>query len=90
MDFEWDEGKNQSNQRKHGVSFDEALTVFDDPLAATNRDFDHAQEEERFLTFGYSLRRRLLAVSHTDRERRIRLISARLATKAERKSYEQA
>ena len=88
MDFEWDDAKAESNQRKHGVSFPEAMTVFGDPLSITGYDPLHADDEDRFLTMGSSVDGRLLVVSHTDRGSLIRLISARLATRRERKDYE--
>jgi hypothetical protein len=74
---------------KHGVSFQEAATVFNDPLAITYSDPDHSDEEDRFLTFGNSVNGRLLVVSHTDRNDRTRIISARPATRKERKQYEE-
>jgi uncharacterized protein len=88
MEFEWDPDKADRNLGKHGVSFHEAATVFDDPLAMTYFDPDHSEEEERFLTFGHSGNGRLLVVSHTDREDRTRIISARQATRKERQAYE--
>jgi uncharacterized DUF497 family protein len=88
MEFEWDEGKAASNESKHGVAFTEAMTVFGDPLSLTGYDPDHSDGEDRFITMGLSVDGRLLIVSHTDREERIRIISARVATKAERKDYE--
>ncbi len=88
MEFEWDPDKADRNWSKHGVSFHEAATVFDDPLAITYADPEHSDEEERFLTFGHSGNGRFLVVSHTDREDRTRIISARQGTRKERKSYE--
>lgn len=88
MEFEWDPEKAARNLAKHGVSFHEAATVFGDPLALTYYDPDHSQEEDRFLTFGHSAEGRLLLVSHTDRGERTRIISARLATRKERRLYE--
>jgi uncharacterized DUF497 family protein len=88
MIFEWDESKATTNQRKHKVSFEEASTVFADNLSLTGRDPDHSVEEHRSITFGLSDESRLLVVSHTDRGDKIRIISARLATKAEKKIYE--
>ena len=88
LEFEWDPDKAASNAAKHGVSFGEAATVFGDPLSLTVYDPDHSQEEDRYLTMGSSFDNRLLLVSHTDREDRIRIISARLATRRERKAYE--
>jgi uncharacterized DUF497 family protein len=89
MDFEWDPAKDETNRRKHGVSFDEASTVFGDPLAVTISDPDHSENEGRFLTTGRSATDRLIIVAHTDRGARIRLISAREASRAERRTYEQ-
>lgn len=88
--FEWDAAKAESNLRKHGVAFEEAATVFADPLALTIDDPDHSREEDRFITLGVSGGNRLLVVVHTDREDRIRIISARPATRRERRSYEEA
>ena len=88
LEFEWDPDKAASNAAKHGVSFEEAATVFGDPLSLTVYDPDHSQDEDRFITMGSSVDNRLLLVSHTDREDRIRIISARLATRRERKAYE--
>ena len=89
MEIEWDPDKAISNLAKHGVSFREAGTVFGDPLAVTYFDPDHSEEEDRFLTFGHSSAGHLLVVSHTDREDCTRIISARWATRKERKSYEE-
>ncbi|PSB36255.1 hypothetical protein C7B69_04820 [filamentous cyanobacterium Phorm 46] len=88
MKFQWDSNKASSNAKKHGVSFEEAVTVFGDPLAITISDHDHSVGEFRLLTIGQSKLQRLLVVSHTEREGEVRLISARLATRQERKSYE--
>jgi uncharacterized protein len=88
VQFEWDPEKARLNLAKHGVQFDEAATVFGDPLSITIEDPDHSQEEQRFLTTGLSSRLRLVIVSHTDRDHRVRLISARVAAAAERKQYE--
>jgi uncharacterized DUF497 family protein len=88
MNCEWDERKAAANLRKHGVSFEEACTVFFDPLAATGADPDHARGEARWLTFGVSAAGRLLAVAHCDRDSAVRIISARPATRAERRLYE--
>ena len=88
MEFEWDPDKADRNWNKHGVSFHEAATVFDDPLAITYADPEHSDEEERYLTFGHSGNGRFLVVSHTDRADRTRIISARQGTRKERKSYE--
>ena len=78
----------QKNLSKHGISFDEASTIFGDPLAMTIEDPDHSQEEQSLLTTGMSQRQRLMIVAHTDRDGRIRIISARDATSAERRQYE--
>jgi uncharacterized protein len=88
MKFEWNSEKAISNERKHGVSFDEAVTVFADPLAITIDDPDHSIGELRFLTIGQSIMYHLLVVSHTERENQVRLISARPATRQERRNYE--
>ena len=87
-EFEWNEEKAKSNFKKHGVSFDEAATIFNDPKIATISDPDHSEAEERYVSIGKSIIMRLLSVMHTYREERIRLISARKATKAEKKTYE--
>lgn len=89
MEFEWDERKNATNFQKHGVWFEEAATVFGDPLSDTFDDPDHAAEEYRHLTLGTSSRGRLLIVSHADRGDRIRIISAREMTSGEIKNYEE-
>jgi uncharacterized protein len=89
IEFEWDPEKAARNSDKHGVSFHEAATVFGDPLALTYFDPDHSEDEDRFLTFGHSQQGRLLVVSHTDRGDRTRIISARQATRRERKQYEE-
>ena len=89
MRFEWDPAKATENLAKHGVSFQEAATVFRDPLSATGSDPDHSVGEERFVTFGVSIAGRLLAVAHTDRDDTIRIISARPVTPGERKIYEE-
>jgi uncharacterized DUF497 family protein len=81
--------KAAENQRKHGVSFDEAITALEDPLAVTYRDPDHSDDELRFLTFGQSSTGRILVVAHTEREDAIRVISARVATRSERRAYEE-
>lgn len=88
MEFEWDPDKADSNWHKHGVSFHEAATIFDDPLAITYFDPQHSDEEDRFLTFGHSANGHFLVVSHTDRDDRTRIISARLGTRKERNAYE--
>lgn len=89
MEFEWDSEKAVENEQKHGVSFDEAATAFGDPLSLTISDPDHSDEEERFVLPGESYSGRLIAVVHTERQERIRIISARLATRTERRTYEE-
>jgi hypothetical protein len=89
MEFEWDPQKAESNWRKHGVSFAEAITVFDDINAQTIDDPDHSQDETRWLTLGRSRLGRVLIVAHTDRSDRTRIINARKATPTERKVYEE-
>ena len=90
MKFEWDKTKAATNLGKHGVSFDEAATVFLDSLALSGPDPDHAGDDSRYITFGMSRLGRLLTVSHTYRPGAFRLISARRVTRAERKLYEEA
>ncbi len=87
--FEWDEEKSRSNLRKHGVAFEEASTVFGDSLSVTIDDPRHSIREPRWITLGHSTRHRLLVVVHTNRGTRVRIISARIATRAERKAYEE-
>jgi len=87
--FEWDPGKAAENLAKHGVSFEEATTVFRDVLSATGTDPDHSFSEQRFVTFGISIGGHLLAVAHTDRDDTIRIITARRATPSEREIYEE-
>ncbi len=89
LHFDWDSNKAKDNIGKHAVSFGEAATVFHDPLSVFIPDTVHSNNEERFLLLGLSERGRLLVVSHTDREEIIRIISARLATANERKTYEE-
>ena len=89
MRFEWDPAKAADNVARHGVSFQEAATVFRDPLSATGPDPDHSFDEERFVTFGISTSGRLLVIAHTERGDTIRIISARPATVGERKIYEE-
>lgn len=89
MTFDWDPLKARSNLRKHRVSFQEAKSALLDPLSKTSLDGDHSVEEKRFITFGESARRRLLVVSYTECGVVIRLISARIATRRERKIYEE-
>jgi len=89
IQFEWDPAKAKMNLRKHGVAFREAAAVLRDPLGITIFDPDHSDEEDRFITFGFSAAGRLLMVAHTERGERIRIISARGLTRAEREAYEQ-
>ena len=86
--FEWDDAKAGSNRRKHGVSFDEAITVFGDPNAATFTDTDHWEAEDRSRTYGISNKGRLLVVVHADRRNNVRIISARKVTKHEETIYQ--
>lgn len=86
--FEWDDGKAERNLRVHGVDFQEARTVFEDPFAITIRDDLHSEDEPRSIILGLSLLARVLLVVHTERKERIRIISARKATPAERFQYE--
>ena len=88
MQFEWDAEKAASNLGRHGVSFEEASTVFGDPLATTIIDPDHSDDEERWLTTGTSAEGRTVIVWHTNRDEAVRIIGARLATSAERRTYE--
>ncbi len=89
MKLEWDAKKAVANEKKHGVSFHEASSIFGDPLAITFDDPDHSVNEARQLTFGNSNRHRLLVVVHTQRGKIIRIISARIATRQENKIYEE-
>ncbi|MGZ8427352.1 MAG: BrnT family toxin [Candidatus Binatia bacterium] len=88
MQFEWDRKKAANNFRKHKVSFDEAVTVFYDPLSATFNDPEHSIGEERYISIGYSSTRRLLVVSYSERDDGIRIISARRANTKEKTRYE--
>ena len=89
LHFDWDPEKADSNVRKHGVTFAEAATAFGDPLSITIPDPDHSVGEARFILSGVNFEGRLVVVVHTEVRESIRIISARLATRAERKSYEQ-
>jgi uncharacterized DUF497 family protein len=89
MKYEWDENKAIKNLAKHGVSFAEAKTIFDDPMYVDFYDLDHSEDEERYLIVGESNRGRLLIVSYTERRESIRIISAREVTKSERETYEE-
>jgi uncharacterized protein len=89
MEFEWDKGKAETNLIKHGVSFDDAQTIFKDPLYVDFYDPDHSEDEDRYLIIGESIRGKLLIVSYTERGNKTRIISARETTKTERKMYEE-
>ena len=89
LTFEWDDDKARANDVKHGVSFEEAATAFGDPLSLTIDDPDHSVGEFRYVLLGLSYRGRLIVVSHTDRDDRIRIISARPAGRSEIRTYEQ-
>jgi uncharacterized protein len=89
MNFEWDEEKARANLEKHGVSFEEAQTVFDDPLYVDFYDPEHSYDEHRYIILGESRQGRLLLVSYTERGGVTRLISSREATPAERRDYEE-
>ncbi len=89
MKFEWDPKKARSNLLKHKVSFEEAATALKDPMGLTGLDPDHSVSEERFVTFGVSERGRLLVVAHTEKDDTIRIISAREASKGEKRIYEE-
>jgi hypothetical protein len=86
--FEWDGSKAERNAAKHRVRFEEAATIFTDPMSLTIDDPVHSQGERRFVTLGLSVKHRLLVVVHTDRADRVRIISARRATEAEKLAYE--
>jgi uncharacterized DUF497 family protein len=88
MQFEWDPKKAKENLTKHGVSFDEAVTAFYDPLSATFDDPDHSENEQRYITIGFSSQGRLLVVAHAEGGGNIGIISARCATAHERKKHE--
>lgn len=89
LTFEWDQKKAEANLKSHGVNFEDAATVFRDPLAVVHGDPDHSNEEARCLLIGHSTERHLLLVAFTDRESKIRIISARRATRRERRRYEE-
>ena len=89
MRFDWNKNKAASNLFKHKVSFEEAATVFGNPLSDTFDDPDHSADEQRFLIIGHSEKGRLLFVSHTDDGETVRIISAREPTRTEQESYEQ-
>jgi len=88
MEFEWDPQKAASNLTKHGLSFEEASTAFGDPLSLTIMDPDHSDDEQRLILIGQSFEGRLAVVVHTERGAKLRIISARIATRNEQRSYE--
>jgi len=88
LQFEWDEAKSTANVHKHGISFEEAITIFGDPNAITIFDAEHSDAEDRFIDIGLSVSGRVLVVVYTERDSRIRIISCRKATPAERRQYE--
>ena len=89
LNFEWDEQKATINKNKHGVSFEEANTVFGDPLSLTIDDPLHSRSEQQFIIIGRSIRQRTVVVVYVERRNKIRIISARLATSREKKTYEE-
>lgn len=89
LTFEWDERKSNENIRKHGVSFEEAKTVFNDPFAMTISDPEHSTQEDRYIDVGMSSRGRILMVWYTEREPNIRIIGSRKAPRSERRQYEE-
>ena len=89
LEFTWDPAKSAANHRKHGLDFEEALTAFDDPMSTTIQDPAHSAGERRFLLLGRTRNQALVVVSHTERGDRIRIISARRATRREKMKYEE-
>ena len=89
LTFEWDENKAEENISKHGVSFEEARTVFNDSFSITIYNPDHSLDEDRYIDVGLSSRERILVVSYTERDENIRIISSRQATRRERRNYEE-
>ena len=89
MQFEWNPDKAIINIQKHNISFTEASTVFNDPLSLTYQDPDHSLSENRYITIGLSQTGKIIILAHTDRNNKIRIISARLATRQERRFYEE-
>ncbi len=90
LGFEWHQEKAKENLKKHGISFDEAKTIFNDPFSITITDPEHSLAEERYIDIGLSLRGQLLVAVYTEGQSKIRIISCRQATKAEQKVYEQS
>ena len=88
IEFEWNSKKDRANLKKHGVSFEEAKTIFNDPHVITFHDPDHSEMENRFLSAGVSEKGRFLTISHTDRDEKVRIINARRTTKKEKSAYE--
>jgi len=88
LTFEWDQNKSDENERKHGITFEEAKTVFNDPFAITINDPDHSDDEYRDIDIGFSSKGRVLIVWYTERNQNIRIIGCRKATRYERKTYE--
>ena len=87
MEFEWNPEKAQANLRKHRVSFEEAQSVFDDPMFITLLDVEHSVDEDRYITIGQSRRNRILLIAHAERNGRVRIISAREVTRHEQNFY---
>lgn len=90
LQFEWDNLKDKENQKKHGISFEEAKTIFNDLYAITIDDPTHSIDEDRFIDIGLSANNRILIVVYTERQDKIRIISSRQATLSERSIYEQS
>jgi uncharacterized DUF497 family protein len=89
LTFEWDENKSAKNEKKHGITFEEAKTVFNDPFAITIDDPDHSDGESRFIDIGFSSKGEVLVVWYTERNENIRIIGCRKAKRSERKKYEE-
>ena len=87
--FEWDQNKSDKNEKKHGITFEEAKTVFNDRYAITIDDPDHSDDEYRYIDIGFSSEGRILVVWYTERNENIRIIGSRKAIRTERKSYEE-
>ena len=87
--FQWDQNKSEENERKHGITFEEAKTVFNDPFAITIDDPDHSDDEYRYIDIGFSSKGIVLIVWYTERSKNIRIIGCRKATRSERKTYEE-
>ncbi len=87
--FEWDEVKAKANIKKHKVSFEEGKTIFNDPFLFTCMDHERSENEDRFITIGFSAHGRILVLTHTERDGRIRIINCRKATRTEREFYEE-